>query len=68
VKGDEIVYNKVAAKVMNENGISVDDLWTAVQPHYPELQHRPNDVHYNDQGYRVLADSVVGSIKTSLAK
>ena len=65
-QGDELVYNKVAAKVMTENTIAIDDLCAAVTPHYAELQHSPNNVHFNDEGYRVLAASVVESVTQAL--
>jgi acyl-CoA thioesterase-1 len=65
-QGDEVVYNKVAAKVMADNHIAIDDLCAAVTPHFPELQHSPNNVHFNDEGYRVLAESVVKSVKAAL--
>jgi acyl-CoA thioesterase-1 len=66
-QGDEVVYNKVADKVMKENNIVTDDLCAAVTLHYAELQHAPNNVHFNEEGYQVLAASVVNSVKSALA-
>ena len=65
-KGDEVVYNQVAAKVMADNHIAVDDLCAAVKPRLPELQHSPTNVHFNEEGYKVLADSVSENVKLAL--
>ena len=48
--------NKVAAQVMQENGVAVDDLYAV----------RPNDVHFQPDGYELLAKAVAASIAAQL--
>jgi acyl-CoA thioesterase-1 len=67
VKGDEIVYNRIAEKVMKENGIAMNDLWSIVAPKQNELQIRKN-VHFTDKGSDILAEAVAQVIKTRLIK
>ena len=60
-------YNKIAIKVMKENGVAIDDLHAAVTPNIAKLQN-PNDVHFNTEGSAVLGKAVVKSINAALAK
>lgn len=59
--------NEVAAKVMNENGVAIDDLYAVVLPRQAEIG-RPNDVHFGPEGYDVLAKAVAASIEAQLPK
>ena len=63
--GDAPGYNAIAARVMTENGVAVDDLFTAVEPHLAEYQ-LPQDVHYNAEGYAFLAKQAEASIEAAL--
>lgn len=65
--GDEAEYNAIAARVMNENGIPINDLHTYVRPKFEELQ-RPNDLHYKPEGSAFLAKQVAEAIEKQLAK
>ncbi|MCY2990660.1 MAG: SGNH/GDSL hydrolase family protein [Planctomycetota bacterium] len=56
-----IERNEIAARVMKENGIPVDDLYNAVLPNLAKLQN-PKDVHFNAQGYETLGKQVAESI------
>ena len=67
VQGDEVVYNAVAKKVMDDNGVLIDDLCGVLAGRVAELQ-KPKNVHFSDQGSKLLADSVTASIKAALAK
>jgi hypothetical protein len=60
---DVIEYNAVAKKVMEENGIPIDDLYTLAKPQLAELQAK-DGMHFQDSGYKVLAKSVTDSIRT----
>jgi lysophospholipase L1-like esterase len=62
---DAVLYNAVALKIMEENQIHVDDLYTAVLPRLVELQY-PNDVHFNSDGSQFLAQRVVKAIEFML--
>ena len=59
------IYNQVALKIMNNNQIIVNDLYSLVLPKIIELQI-PNNVHFKENGSKFLADLVVKSIMESL--
>jgi acyl-CoA thioesterase-1 len=67
VKGDEVIYNAAARKVMEENGVLIDDLVGALGDRLGKLQ-KPKNVHFTDEGSKVLADSVAASIRQALKK
>jgi len=60
-----IVFNAVAKKIMDESGIPIDDLYTLVKPRLEELQ-LPANVHFNKDGYGVLAHQAAQSILKAL--
>ncbi|MGB7157962.1 MAG: SGNH/GDSL hydrolase family protein [Tepidisphaeraceae bacterium] len=59
--------NEIAVKVMAENGVAIDDLYTVVLPVRDEVG-RPNDVHFQPAGYELLAKAVAASIEAELPK
>ena len=68
-------YNKIAIKVMKENGIFINDLNADIGPALTKLQRplspewkRIGAEFYTDEGIKVLGDAVVKSISTALAK
>lgn len=63
--GDIATYNAIAARVMAENGVAINDLNAAIAPHVAKFG-RPNDVHFNDEGSALLAAQVVRSVAASL--
>ena len=67
VKGDEIPFNEVAAKIMREEGIEIDDLYAYALPRLAEIQ-LPANVHYTPEGSKVLAQQVASSIEHGLKK
>jgi len=58
---DVAAYNAVAKKIMAENGIPIDDLYTFALPRLKEIQLKEN-VHFTPEGYRALAGQVAASI------
>ncbi len=62
---DVVRYNEVALRVMKENGIAVDDLYAFVKPRVAELQ-LPANVHFLPDGYKIIANQVIKSIKEAL--
>lgn len=62
---DAVKYNKVAQKIMNKNGIKVNDLYSLVLPRLKELQ-KPVNVHFKPEGSKVLAEQVAQSILCEL--
>lgn len=65
IADDSVKYNEIAAKVMREHGIAVDDLHTFAKNRLSEIQ-RPANVHFSDAGSKALAEQVVGSIRNAL--
>ncbi|HUT95305.1 MAG TPA: SGNH/GDSL hydrolase family protein [Thermoguttaceae bacterium] len=59
--------NGVALQVMRENGVTLNDLYSAVLP-VQEKVGRPNDVHYQPEGYEVLATAVAASIQRACCR
>lgn len=58
-------YNAIAEKVMKENDVPINDLYSFVLPRMPELQ-RPQNVHFTDHGSRALAGEVAAAILREL--
>ena len=67
ITDDVPVYNAVAAKIMEENKIPTDDLYSFALPQLSKIQ-RPENVHYTDEGYEILAKKVAESIEAALTK
>jgi hypothetical protein len=65
VADDSIKYNEVAAKVMRENSIAIDDLHAFSLSRLKDTQ-RPANVHFSAEGSRVLAKQVAQSITAAL--
>jgi acyl-CoA thioesterase-1 len=58
-------YNAIAKRVMEENGVAIDELNASITPYISELQN-PKDVHYKPEGYALLAKHVAASIEAVL--
>src|SRR5256885_24409 len=54
---DVLIYNAAAEKVMKDNGIPIDNLYGVALPQLAKIQ-RPENVHYTEEGYSVLAVQV----------
>ena len=65
IPGDEIAYNKIAAKVMAELKIPINDLHGYVRPQLATYQ-KPADVHYLPEGYAFLGSRVAEQIQANL--
>lgn len=63
---DAIKYNEAALRVMKENGIAVNDLYTFMKPKLATLQIQPANVHFTPQGSEALAKEVVAAVKRAL--
>jgi acyl-CoA thioesterase-1 len=59
-------YNAIAARVMMENNIVINDLNAWITPKLAEMQ-KPHDVHYHDTGSDYLAQKVAAEIQKALA-
>ncbi|MDD5597906.1 MAG: SGNH/GDSL hydrolase family protein [Victivallaceae bacterium] len=60
-----IEYNRIAAAVMQANGIQVNDLYSLVEPRRQRLQSR-DKVHFNAKGYEALATQTAVCIEKAL--
>lgn len=58
-------YNDIAARVMSENGVLIDDLNAHMTPEF-ERFHNPKDLHYGREGYEFLAKKVAAEIEKTL--
>lgn len=65
--GDELAYNAVAAEVMKQEGVEVNDLHAFAAPQMAKLG-KPADVHYTAQGSRALAEVVAQRVAAELPK
>lgn len=66
IKGDAAKYNKVAAKVMKEEGVSTNDLYAVAFKRLDKIQ-RPRNVHFTPEGSKFLAkhvnEAIAGALK-----
>jgi len=62
---DVVKYNEAALRIMKENDIAVDDLYTFVKARQSEIQ-RPQNVHFTEAGSEALGEEVVKSIRAAL--
>jgi len=65
VVGDAAKYNEVAAKIADESGIAIDDLYGFAKPRLADIQKTAN-VHFTPSGSRELAKQVVKTINAAL--
>lgn len=63
---DVIRYNEAALRVMKDNNITVNDLYTLVKPRMKEMQIQPANVHFVPAGSEALAAEVVKAVKAAL--
>jgi acyl-CoA thioesterase-1 len=64
---DVIAYNAVAKKIMDENGIGIDDLYALALPQLDKIQQKVN-VHFTSKGSEALAERVAAAIEKALKK
>ncbi len=62
---DELAYNAVARKIMEQNGVEIDDLYAFALKQLDKIQ-RPANVHFSPEGSAVLAEQVAASIAKAL--
>ncbi len=58
-------YNAIAKKIMQQNGVAIDDLYAFAEPRLKDIQ-RPVNVHFTPQGSKLLAKEVVKHIRQAL--
>ncbi|MBI1336102.1 MAG: SGNH/GDSL hydrolase family protein [Phycisphaera sp.] len=57
-EGDERRYNDVARRIMQAHNIPINDLHALSSTFTPDLFTQPGDVHFTEEGYRLLAQQV----------
>jgi hypothetical protein len=62
---DPAKYNEVALDVMKKNNVRIIDLYTPSLTIHPKTS-KPGNVHYSAEGYEMLADVLVKSIKEAI--
>jgi len=67
VVGDSAKYNAVAAKVMQENAVVINDLFAFCKPRLKKIQ-RPANVHFSPEGSKTLAKEVAAKIEAALSE
>lgn len=65
VEHDEVRYNAVAVRVMQELGVGINDLHAFVKTRQEKIQ-RPNNVHFTDEGSAQLGEVVAERIRAAL--
>ena len=65
VVGDAVKYNAVATRVMKDNGIATDDMYTFAKARLKEIQ-RPANVHFTRDGSKALAGHAAGIIRKTI--
>ena len=64
--GDDLKYNGVASRVMEEYGVPTNDLNKLSRTFLPELFTAPGNVHFKAEGSQRLAAQVADSIRVAL--
>lgn len=64
---DVLEYNAAAKKIMDENGVAIEDLYTFAHEKLEKIQ-LPKNVHFTPEGSKVLATRVSQSILEALGK
>ena len=67
VPGDEVRYNEIAKKIMDENHIPIDDMYAFCVPRLKEIQ-KSKDVHFSEAGSKALAEHTAKMIVEALPK
>lgn len=62
---DVIRYNEAAIRVMKDNGIAIDDLYSFALPQLKTIQIQPANVHFTKEGSEALGQEVVKAIRTA---
>lgn len=62
----EKAFRKAALKVMKKHHILINDLYKAIHPKMKSYSLGENNVHYNKEGYKFLAEQVATEIRKYL--
>ncbi|MCI0684751.1 MAG: hypothetical protein L0Y71_21855 [Gemmataceae bacterium] len=62
---DVVSYNLVAKKIMDDNGVAINDLYVFALPRLKTIQ-QPVNVHFTPSGSAALAERVAKAIEAAL--
>ena len=66
--GDDLIYNRIAAEIMQANDIKINDLHAHALKKLPGIASAPGNVHYTPAGSAYLAEKVAEEIAAELPK
>ncbi len=61
-------YNRAALAIMKRHSVRVNDLYAFALPRLLGSIQRPSNVHFTEEGSRLLAQQVASSIVAALPK
>ena len=64
---DVIAYNAAVKKIMEANGVAINDLYAFALPQLEKIQLKEN-VHFSEKGSAALAERVAAAIEAALKK
>ena len=67
IQADAKRYNQAALKVMKKHRVRINDLYAFALPRLDSIQ-QPHNVHFTDEGSRLLAGQVAASILEAIEK
>lgn len=64
--GDDLIFNEIAQRVMQENNVLVNDISKASKKIHKKHGKATGDVHYTNRGYELLAKEITKFIRKEL--
>ena len=64
--GDDLRYNEAAKRVMKQNNILVNDIYSASKKIHSKHRKAAGDVHYTKEGYKLLSKKIMKFIKKEM--
>ncbi|MGI6456683.1 MAG: SGNH/GDSL hydrolase family protein [bacterium] len=64
---DEVRYNQIAERIMREHNVRINDLYSFAKACLSQIQ-LPANVHFTDEGSRILSAAVAHAIMEALAE
>lgn len=61
-------YNKVAKRIMRENDIEVNDIYSWTKKIHKTAGNGPDDVHYSKEGYEQISQKITSQLQKALAE
>ncbi|MDR2755884.1 MAG: SGNH/GDSL hydrolase family protein [Planctomycetaceae bacterium] len=66
--GEEVVFNNVAAKIIEKHNIPTDDIYGLTKNFKPEQFKAPGNIHFSKEGFDIIAQQVADIILKNLEK